>query len=281
MSNGVLIFAHNNPVIDYIKLANFAASRVKTYLEVPVTIVTDSKTWLLNKYPDHVFDSIIEIENEPGTSKLFHDGSLASKTLEWRNLSRNRAYEVTPYDKTLVIDSDYIINSSILKSAFEKDALLQIFQTSTDLADWRPTEYFQRINPYSVPFYWATAFVFQKDPTVESFFDLITYIKLNWPYFRVLYNIEPAAFRNDYAFSIAIHIMNGKTNGEFATALPGTMTYIQDRDILVNIEDNKVQMLVEKEKHLGEYLAVKTCGLDVHVMNKYSLTRFIDGGSGV
>jgi hypothetical protein len=75
--------------------------------------------------------------------------------------------------------------------------------------------------------------------------------------------------------------MNGKTNGEFATELPGTMSYIQDRDILASIEDTKLKMLVEKKDHLGEYLAVKTTGLDVHVMNKMSLTRVIDGGLGV
>ena len=35
--------------------------------------------------------------------------------------------------------------------------------------------------------------------------------------------------------------------------------------------------LVEKKNYNGEYTAVKTSNLDVHVMNKYSLTRCIDG----
>jgi hypothetical protein len=39
--------------------------------------------------------------------------------------------------------------------------------------------------------------------------------------------------------------------------------------------------LVEKKNYPGEYLVAKTSGLDVHVMNKYSLLRFIDGGNGV
>ena len=281
MSNGALIFAHNNPIIDYTKLAIFAANRVIQFLEIPVSLVTDNKKWLLEKYPDHPFDQIIEIEVGETSQKLFYDGSLSSIKFEWKNVSRNRAYELSPYDKTLVLDSDYIISSDVLKIAFDRDNDLQIYSKSFDLAGWRDKTYFNRINPYSIPFYWATTFVFQKNPITESFFDLVSYIKANWSYFRVLYNIETATFRNDIAFSIAIHIMNGKTQGGFATELPGTMIYIQDRDILVKIKDANMQVLVEKQNHLGEYQAVKTQGIDVHVMNKQSLTRFIDGGYGV
>ena len=281
MSNGAVIFAHNNPIIDYTKLAIFAANRVIDFLNVPVSLVTDNKQWLLEKYPDHPFDKVIEIQLDASTQKTFHDGSLSYKQFEWKNVSRNRAYELSPYDKTLVLDSDYIINSSILKTAFDRDLDLQLYSKSFDLAGWRDKSYFERINPYSIPFYWATTFVFQKNQVTESFFDLVSYIKANWTYYRVLYNIETTLFRNDIAFSIAIHIMNGKTNGGFATELPGTMTYIQDRDLLVEINETAMQFLVEKQNYLGEYQAVKTQGIDVHVMNKQSLTRVIDGGSGV
>jgi hypothetical protein len=89
------------------------------------------------------------------------------------------------------------------------------------------------------------------------------------------------AFRNDFAFSIAIHIMNGKSNGGFATELPGTMSYVLDKDILLDISNDKMKFLVEKQYHFGEYTLAKTTGLDVHVMNKFSLSRFIEGGTGV
>jgi hypothetical protein len=42
-----------------------------------------------------------------------------------------------------------------------------------------------------------------------------------------------------------------------------------------------MKFLIEKENYLGEYTLAKTTGLDVHVMNKASLSRYIDGGSGV
>jgi hypothetical protein len=111
MTNGALIFAHNNASVDYVKLAVFAAERVKHFLNIPVSIATDSKDWLLKMYPDHPFDQIIDITTESTNHKLFYDGSLDFKSLEWKNLSRFRAFDITPYDKTLVLDSDYILNS--------------------------------------------------------------------------------------------------------------------------------------------------------------------------
>jgi hypothetical protein len=282
MTTGAILFAQNNSTVDYIKLAVFAASRVIDHLDIPVSIITDNQQWLVDHYPDHPFDQIIEIALDTAPQqKYFHDGTLASHKLDWKNKSRSSVYDLTPYDRTLVIDSDYIISSSILKTALINEHDFQIYSKSFDLASWRATLEFSRINQYSIPFYWATVFIFNKNSITQCFFDLIAYIRHNWLYFRNLYSIESYVFRNDFAFSIAIHIMNGKTNGEFAVELPGTMSYSIDKDILVNIVNDKIHVLLEKQNHPGEYILSKTQGIDLHVMNKLSLSRFIDGGRGV
>ena len=281
MTNGAVIFAQNNSSLDYVKLAVFAARQIKQYLDIPVSLVTDSKGWLNKAYPDHPFDQIIDIDFGVSQYKKFYDGALSSKNVEWKNFTRDKIYALTPYDRTLVIDSDYIINSSVLKAAFDNNNDFQIYRHSMDLAEWRDMKEFTRINQYSIPFYWATAFVFQKNYITETFFDLVAYIKTEWTYFRTLYEIESSTFRNDFAFSIAIHIMNGKTNGAFAVELPGCMTFIKDKDLLVSMDGNKMKFLVEKKDYAGQYTLVKTTGIDVHVMNKTSLSRYIDGGTGV
>lgn len=279
---GAVIFAQNNSNIDYIKLSILSANRIKKYLNIPVSLITDNTEWLLSKYPTHPFDKIIEItQDNESQEKLFYDGSLSSKKIQWKNLTRFQIYDLTPYEETLVIDSDYIISSDILLKSFSREYDLQIYKNSFDLSGWRNTNEFTRINQYSIPFYWATVFFFRKTPITKTFFDLISYIKTNWGYYRMLYNINTSLYRNDYAFSIAIHIMNGKTNGEFVVELPGNMVYCTDRDILLDIKDDKMQFLVEKNDRIGEYLLAKTNGMDVHVMNKVSLSRFIDGGYGV
>jgi len=282
MTTGALIFAQNTIGIDYVKLALFSAKQIKKHLGIPVSLATDSQAWL-EFYPEHteVFDKIIPIVGNTTQQKKFYDGTLAYQTAEWKNLTRNQAYDITPYSRTLVIDSDYIINSTTLIKALNNTYSFQIFRKSFDLAGWRDTSPFDRINQYSVPFYWGTVFIFEKTASTRSLFDLIEYIKLNWEFFRIIYKIDSPTFRNDFAFSIAIHIMNGMTEGDFAQELPGLMTYVLDRDILVKMKEDKIQFLVEKAHYPGEYTLVSTNSTDVHVMNKQSLSRFIDGGYGV
>jgi hypothetical protein len=282
MTTGCLIFAQNTVGVDYVKLALFAARQVKKHLNIPVSLATDSQAWL-EFYPEHteVFDKVIPIVGNTTQQKKFYDGTLAYKTAEWKNLTRNQAYDITPYDRTLVIDSDFIINSNTLEKALKNDYSFQIYRKSFDLAGWRDVSSFERINQYSVPFYWGTVFIFEKTASTRSLFDLIEYIKSNWEYFRIIYKIDSPTFRNDFAFSIAIHIMNGNTEGDFAQELPGLMTYVLDRDILVTMKESKMQFLVEKAHFPGEYTLLSTNATDVHVMNKQSLTRFIDEGYGV
>lgn len=282
MKTGALIFAQNNSSIDYVKMATFAAKRLQHYLNIPVSIVTNSKDWLLQSQPDHIFDEIIEIvDSSADNYRRFNDGSLASKIMDWKNWDRSSVYNLSPYDTTLVIDSDYIINSDFLLPLLRKDDDLQLYKNSCDISNWRSIDEYSKINPYSIEFYWATVFIYKKNKLTETFFRLITYIKENWNYFVTLYGITSPVYRNDFAFSIAIHIMNGNMSGDFATKIPGNISFITDRDILISIKDNAMQFLIEKKDHLGEYTAAKTNGMDIHVMNKASLNRFIDGGSGV
>jgi hypothetical protein len=70
--------------------------------------------------------------------------------------------------------------------------------------------------------------------------------------------------------------MNGKMEGDFALGLPGKMSFIEDKDILLELKGDVMKFLVQKKDYLGEYTAAKTTGLDMHVMNKPSLLRIID-----
>ncbi len=274
MTRGVLIFAQNNSEIDYAKISLFAAEQVKKHLNVPVSLITDSKDWLLQSQPkaEEVIDQFITTWTETQQTKRFYDGTLVSKTLVWKNLNRSDCYELTPYDETLVIDSDYIINSNNLSKIWNNVNDFLIYQDSFDLAQWRDDRSFRYLNQYAIPFYWATAFYFKKTKENQAFFDLVKHIKQNWSYFRALYTIDSTVFRNDFAFSIAIHMMGS----DFAKSLPGKMNYTLDRDVLIDIEDTTLKFLVEKQNYAGEYIATKTKNLDMHVMNKYSLARYLN-----
>ena len=276
-TKGAFLIARNNAQIDYVKQAVFLAKRIRKYLDIPTTILTDSVDYLKSTYDETVFDRIIPLEYNPQKNeRVYYDGAMYQKQATFNNRSRCQVYDLTPYNETLLLDTDYIISNRLLKHCFNlKDDFL-IYKDSTDLAQVRDEQEFKYISDTSVPFYWATCVFFRKTQINEIYFNLLQHIEEEWDHYRRVYQITSGLFRNDFAFSIAIHIMNGFTNGTFAKEMPGKMLYTTDKDGLEFLKDDQMMFLVEKRNYLGEYNALSTKGQTVHVMNKFSLNRIID-----
>lgn len=274
MTKGVLLFALNNSEINYIKLAEDTAKRVHKFLQVPVSVVTDEESSLLIN-DKLLFDNIIIIENEKYHLKRFHDGDKISKT-HWKNSHRNDSFNLSPYDETLVLDVDYVVNSNVLSYCWNQPYDFLIYNKFFDVGQRTDVSEFTHLSDYSIPFYWATVFFFKKTEETAQFFSLVSHIKQHWQYYKFLFHLTSSSFRNDFAFSIAIHIMNGYSSGEFAKRLPGKLFYTLDRDILVKIKDRDFYFLVEKENKESDYLPLKVSNNDIHIMNKYSLIRMLD-----
>ncbi len=272
MSRGILLFAFQGE-FDYVALAVKAAARIKKYIDLPISVITNSKASFDGC---NLFDNIIQIDDDTNLQKkVFHNGSLQYEINTWKNSSRALCFELTPYDETLVLDTDYIVNSDFLLKCFDLNSDFLIFKNSCDLAGWRSNKEFQYINEISIPFYWATVFYFKKTEHNRLLFELIKFIKDNWDYYRSLYQITSPTFRNDFAFSIAIHIFSGYDSNNFQGVIPGKMYYTLDKDQLLMIKDSCCTFLIEKENTLGEYTLIKTNNLDVHIMNKYSLLEIM------
>tara|TARA_A100001388_G_C28704889_1_gene468099 strand:- start:17 stop:850 length:834 start_codon:yes stop_codon:yes gene_type:complete len=277
MSNGILCFANNNGKIDYLKQAIFLANRAKQYLNLPVSIATSSKRDLdyLYKEQASIFDHIIEIPDVYDNTKRYYNGSLNYEYLLFKNYNRTNSYNLSPYNKTLVMDTDVIICNDSLSKAFNMVEDFQIYRHCVDLCDWRDSSEFNFINDIGIPFYWATCFYFKKTANTKIFFDLMKHLEKNWIHYSRIYNLGSKNFRNDHIFSIAIHMMNGYEIGDWAKCLPGKLFYTLDRDQIYQIKDNKLKFLVEKENRSGEYTLASTNGSNVHVMNKFSLEKVI------
>lgn len=277
MSKGVFLIARNNGYIDYVKQAVFLAKRINRHLGVPVSVATDSVEYLKDTFGTNDFDKIIQLDFTDGTNlRYFFDGALSKKTASFKNSNRASVYDLSPYDETLLMDTDYIISNDLLKSCFESKSDLMLYKKSDDIAKVREETEFKTISNTSVDFYWATVVFFRKTETNSTFFNLISHIENEWNHYRRVYQIRSALFRNDFAFSIAIHIMNGFRPGNFVQELPGSMMYTTDKDLLWKLTDDNMMFLVEKKNYLGEYTALKTQGQTIHVMNKPSLNRIID-----
>lgn len=291
-SKGVLVFARNNNQIDYCKQAYFLAKRVRKFLNLPTTIVTDSTAHLMMEYPDaaSVFDKIISIvwkdsdlventtlsKTEAHGIRTYYDGALVQKKIEFKNETRTLAYELSPYDETLVIDTDVVICNDVFNKCFEQTHDFLIYKNSTELSQVDRSNIFERISDTSVDFYWATCVFFRKTATNKIFFDLLQHIQENWIHYNNIFQINSPYYRNDYSFSIAIHIMNGYQKGDFAKSMPGVLYFISDKSILWEMKDTSLLFLLEKELYKGEYTPMRIKDANVHVMNKFSLNRCID-----
>lgn len=276
MTKGALLIANNNTYIDYVKQAVYLAERIHKYLDVPVSIITNSVNYLKENFDEYLFDNIIEVQSNDKNKRIIFDGEFSQRTINWQNASRMNAYELSPYDQTLLMDTDYIINNSLLKNVFDSKNNFMLYKTGYDLAQTRTTDEFDRVSDTSIDFYWATVVYFTKCDNNKTFFDLVKHIKQEWDYYTRIYRLPSIIYRNDYAFSIALHIMNGFQSGSFAQALPGKLHYIVDKDLLIKHDGEKMLFCVAKEDRPGEYTLLKTDNLNVHVMNKLSLQREID-----
>ena len=277
MSKGAFLIARNNGHIDYVKQAVFLAKRIKKYLNIPVTVATDSADYLKDSFDIRVFDQIISLDyTNESNLRYFFDGALTKKTASFKNNNRASVYDLSPYDETLLMDTDYVISNSLLKPVFNSSADFLIYKKSNDIAKVRDESEFDKISDTSVDFYWATVVYFRKTDTNRIFFNLVSHIEQEWNHYRRVYQITSSLFRNDFAFSIAIHIMNGFQSGNFAQQLPGSMMYTTDKDVLWKMNEDEMMFLIEKKDYLGEYTALNTKGQTIHVMNKVSLNRIID-----
>lgn len=279
MSKGVLLFARNNSQVDYLKQAYWLAIRASKQLNLPTSVVTDDIDYLKTNYPDYdtVFDNVIVHEYTNNfTTKRYHDGALSQKKLDFKNDTRPLAYDLSPYDETLLIDTDIVIADDNFLQCFDQDKNFLIYKDAYDLAQFRDYREFEYISDTGVDFYWATCIFFRKTPENKIYFDLVQHVQENWQHYNSIFQINSNVYRNDHAFSVAIHIMNGYQSGDFAGKMPGKLFYTTDKDELIELNDNKFMFLLEKENHVGEYTAIKFKNNTVHVMNKFSLNRIID-----
>lgn len=281
MTRGVLIFAHNNRDVDYALMSIVSGQLAGKYLQVPVSLITDKFTiqWMkeskIYQKAETVFDKIIEIE-KPTTDnqRNLHDG-IENKLVPFINSNRCSAYELTPYDRTLLIDSDFLVFSNTLGNYWDVDSDLLISSAINDIYDQKRLGYHDRyISDTGIHLYWATTVMFSKSEYSKTFFNLVDQIRENYQYYSDLFRFDSRQYRNDIAFSIAKHILDGYET-DTSLSLPPVLS-ILDKDVLLDVATTgKLTILISPNLD-SNYIAAAVDNLDIHVMNKQSLIRQAD-----
>jgi hypothetical protein len=265
MTTGALIFAFNNEQTDYVRMAAWSAQNIRKHLDIPVAVVTDDVD---NNLVRSEFDCVVAVPAESGGSRHFSD---YKQTVTWHNAARTNAYELSPWDQTLVLDADYVVASDRLKSLFSIDSDFLCHKTAYDLSSGYPLDNLNRFGSYNFPMWWATVMLFRRSNTAQYIFDSMTMIKQNWQHYRDLYSIGNGTYRNDFALSIALGIVSGHTlcvdsiPWHLASTLPEHTVSLLDRDYY--------QIDWQTSNGHRQYLGL--AGTDMHVMGKLSLEKIV------
>lgn len=264
MTTGALIFAFDTEHTRYLHMAAWCAERVKQFLDIPVAVVTNNPA----ASDETAFDRVIY--SDPLGTNLRWFGDL-KEHVTWHNSNRVDAYNLSPWDQTLVLDADFVINSNRLLTVLNHPHEFLCFRSAFNLA--RPEEEFlNTFGTYQFPMYWATVMMFRKSNIAQYIFDAMQMIRENWTHYRDLYHIAQPTYRNDYALSIALGIVSGQTLK--VDAIPWGMPSVVPENKLSL--DNDTFWNIEYEDAQGKSKTVSIVGLDFHAMGKRDLGAIVE-----
>lgn len=265
MTTGALIFAFDNEQTDYVAMAEWCARNIHRHLNIPVAVVTDTP----NKVgATAAIDRIIQAPAASGGTRWFED---YQNVVTWHNAGRVDAYSLSPWDRTLVLDADYVVASSALKSILTYDTDFMCHQTAMNLATASPLSGLNVFGRHNLPMYWATVMMFRKSNAAQYIFDCMTMIRQNWQHYRDLYGIDKATYRNDFALTIALGIVNGHTDQ--VDVIPWPLLTVMPDTELSQVETDHYKVTFTDSEH--RLRALSWAGTDFHAMGKRHLGEIV------
>jgi hypothetical protein len=247
MTTGALIFARNNEQIDYEAMARWSAKNIERHLGIPTHIVTD---------------------NSAPSTNARHFTDVGAVT--WHNLNRMDAYQLSPWDRTLVLDADYVVASNQLQAVLEVDQDFLAHRWAYDVTGCNTFEGLNYFGNNCMPMWWATVMMFRKSKQAKLIFDSMQMIRDNWTHYRNLYKNTNATYRNDHALSIALGIVNGHTLDH--AGIPWALASLTTEHQLTQLNPDRYRVDFIDAENRAKWI---TLTQDFHAMGKQQLGAIV------
>lgn len=173
MSKGIVVFAQNSNLCNYVDQACLLAlSLHKTNKETPISIITDDPV------PNHfkiLFDKIIPIP--------FEDNAVKS---DWKIENRWKIYHASPYNKTLVLDSDMLVLQNIDSwwKVLENYKLFFTSSVRTYRNETVTSDYYRKVfTANNLPNLYSGLHYFEKSDFALQFYKWLELVVNNWQLF--------------------------------------------------------------------------------------------------
>lgn len=254
---GALIFAYNNEKIDYLSMARWSAKNIYRHLGIPTAIITDQE------FVADQHEHAVIVENKSTNTRHFSDVG----NVTWHNTNRMNAYALTPWDTTLVLDSDYVVAGDQLRALFDIDQDFLCHRWAFDITGLQTFDDLNYFGQHGFPMWWATVMLFRRSKKAELVFESMKMIRDHWTHYRNLYNNSKSTYRNDHALSIALNIENGHTLQ--TSDIPWQLATLTPEHQLTQLsaDEYRVDFVTADKKPRW----IKIQGQDFHAMGKQQL----------
>lgn len=260
---GAVLFAYNNQLTDYLKLAAWSADNIRRHLNIPVAVITDKIL------PVHNFDKVIVTETPAPNIRHFND---YDSSASWYNSSRPSIFELTPWNETLLLDVDYVVASNNLTKLFKLKKDFFSHRLAFDLVQQNNFEGLNYFGTYKMPQWWATVMYFSRCKQAEMIFYMMNMIKNNWDHYRNLYQIGRSIYRNDYALSIALNTTNGHIPP--TQNIPWSLATVMPEHNLSKLAQDQYRIEYNTHDKKKKYITISN--MDFHAMGKKQLEELVE-----
>ena len=253
MTQGVAMFCYDSD-FEYSRICNFNTRQIKTHLDLPVTVYTDEKT------AKKITNAELVITDRPtGNARYFRP---QERSIPLYNLNRKDVFLDPPYDKTLVIDVDYIVMSSCLLRLLYINYDFSCYRSVRDVTGCRRLEG-SSVGHSDINFCWATVMLVTRSDRCRQIGQMIDHIQKHYKYFTRLYRVSDSnTYRNDYALSMALHQLNGMRREQ--CFVPGHLATIPD-DVDVQVSQDRIDFQFRRDDKIIQSYMTHT---DTHILNK-------------
>lgn len=264
MTTGALIFAFNNAELDYLAMAEWSANNIKRHLNIPVAVVTD-----LDKAKSmSSFDRVVFAKTDSSGHRYFDDIGTA---VPWFNSNRADAYSLSPWDKTLVLDADYVVASNQLKPLLHANEDFLCHRYAYDLTGTQDFNDLNHFGRHQMPMWWATVMMFNRSDHSRLIFETMSMVRHNWQHYKDIYGTGRSVYRNDHALSIALCLLNGHTI-EFPS-IPWSLASVTHSHKLSQISVDRYRIDFVNQEQKPRWIEIANA--DFHAMGKGHLGEII------
>jgi hypothetical protein len=260
---GVVMIAHNNNTTNYFDMSIYTASRIKKFLDMPVTLITDIDS-VDYSLTTGLIDNVILVEPNESNSR---------NNEKWINKDRFNVFNYSPYYDTLLLDVDYLINSHSLLNVINNVTEFSCYGLSKFLLEDTPNEKMGRNN---IDTAWATVIKFRKSDRARHIFNIMNMVQKHYNFYSKIYAFSPYMFRNDYALTIALKVINNHISN-YNDHMVGNLLHVSKNISIERLSDTsyKLSKILEVDSvKIKKYMIVNN--IDFHVMNKNNFKQLIN-----